>query len=217
MAIATREEIRNWVVLALQRRGVAVRHLEIIPLGQDGGWRIGPAMLPSISDPAVKMAADATASELGSLYQLERRPSKRRVVLDFQKSKHGPLNVLVAEDNVLTADLIAEALAAQGCIVVGPFGRLEDSLEAASKQTNLAGALLDIDLHGEASFPVARDLQARGVPFAFVTAYPDIVVPEDLRGAPRFSKPFAPWELAAAAVEKFSPQRGGAHLVERSV
>jgi hypothetical protein len=203
MATVSREQIRRLAILAFEQRGITVRHLEILPLEHDGRWRIGPTMLPSMSVPAVRAAADEITYELGTLYQLERRErGQRHVVIDSDRSKSAPLRILVAEDNLLVADLIADALAVEGCLVVGPVGTLEDGMTSASR-ADISGALLDIDLHGELSFPIAYRLRDQGVPFAFVTAYPELVVPDDLRDAPRFSKPFTPWELASAAVTSF--------------
>jgi CheY-like chemotaxis protein len=207
MALVTREQLRTWVILALERRGIQVRHLEIIPCAEDGAWRVGSGMRPLMSDPAVKKAVDEVTYDLGLLYQIERRDrGERRVVLE-NTVKRDPMKILVVEDNVLAADLIAEALAVEGCMVVGPVGTLEDGMDILS-QAGITGALLDINLHGADSFPIAYRLRDRGVPFAFVTAYSELVVPEDLRGAPRFSKPFTPWELASAAIAAFSTPDG---------
>jgi hypothetical protein len=112
MAIATREEVRTQVILALERCGIRVRHLEILPVGGDSDWQIGPAVLPRpSSDPAIESAIDKLMLELRPLYRLQPRDhAGRRIVL---RSAREPMKVLVAEDNVLIADLIAEALASE--------------------------------------------------------------------------------------------------------
>jgi DNA-binding LytR/AlgR family response regulator len=52
-------------------------------------------------------------------------------------------------------------------------------------------AFLDINLGEEKSFPIARELVKRRIPFAFVTGYTDIhAVPEELRDAARIQKPY---------------------------
>ena len=50
----------------------------------------------------------------------------------------------------------------------------------------LEGAVLDIDLAGEPSFPMCKALNARGVPFVFLSAYSSVVtiVPPEFRTAP---------------------------------
>jgi hypothetical protein len=202
MVLATREEIRTQVILGFERRNIKIRHLEIIPTEQDGGWRIGPAMLPSLGDPAVRAATDDILVELHALQLDRRNHAERRIVIDATPSRN-LMKVMVLEDNVLTADMIAEALAAEGCLVVGPIGSLDEGMDVASA-AELTGALLDIDLRGELSFPIAYRLREQGVPFAFISAYPDIVLPPDLRNALRFSKPFTPWELASSALRAFA-------------
>jgi DNA-binding response OmpR family regulator len=161
-------------------------------------------MLPSMSAPPVKAAANDITYELGVLYQLERRErGERRAMIDGGHAESRPIKVLVVADNALAADLIAEALAVEGCLVVGPVGTVEDGLIIASR-ADISGALLDIDLHGERSFPIAYRLRDQGVPFAFVTGHAEMVVPADLRDVPRFLKPFTPWELASAALAAFA-------------
>ena len=74
------------------------------------------------------------------------------------------LKVLVVEDNLLLAEVTKILLEDSGCEVVGPAGWLQRGLELAEHE-RLNGAILDINLHGEMSFPIAEALSARGVPF----------------------------------------------------
>jgi CheY-like chemotaxis protein len=62
------------------------------------------------------------------------------------------------------------------------------------------GALLDINLGGETSFPVADRLAEVGVPFAFCSGYAaDAMLPERFAGVPLIRKPFN----AASVVDLF--------------
>ncbi len=89
--------------------------------------------------------------------------------------------------------------------MVGPVSRLSAALEIAG-EARLDGAILDINLAGENSFPVARLLRKRRVPFLFLTGYTDIsFVPPDLRDVPRLFKPFGDYEVAAVAGRLFAP------------
>jgi hypothetical protein len=100
MATVSREQIRSLVIQAFRQRGITIRHLEILPLAHDGGWTIGPAMLPSISAPPVKSAANDITYELGVLYQLERRErGERHVMVDDGNAESRPIKVLVVADN----------------------------------------------------------------------------------------------------------------------
>jgi DNA-binding response OmpR family regulator len=111
--------------------------------------------------------------------------------------------ILVVEDSALIADLIVDALNDSGCSAVGPAPRLAQGLMLAAVE-RLDGALLDINLAGEACFPIAAALGARGVPFAFLTGYGDRGIPAEYRGAPRLTKPFAVEALMALVARCFA-------------
>lgn len=80
-------------------------------------------------------------------------------------------SVLVAEDEPLIALDIADMLELTGCVVIGPFDRLSHAV-AAVANNHIDMAVLDVDLEGEAVWPVAKLLQKRQVPFVFLTGYP---------------------------------------------
>lgn len=77
---------------------------------------------------------------------------------------------MIVEDDVLIAMLIEDILTEQGCRAIGPFGTLPTALAAAAG-AELDLAVLDINLHGERSFPVADVLAGRRIPFLMVTGY----------------------------------------------
>jgi CheY-like chemotaxis protein len=117
------------------------------------------------------------------------------------------LKVLVVEDNLLLAEVTKILLEEGGCQVVGPAGWLQRGLELARAEP-LDGAVLDINLHGEMSFPIAEALSARGVPFIFVTGYEDrSIVPLAYRSAPRLDKPVADERLIEVMVAAFTAKR----------
>jgi CheY-like chemotaxis protein len=78
--------------------------------------------------------------------------------------------ILVVEDEALVAMMLEDMLAGLGCEVVGPAMRLNEGLELA-RLNGLDAAVLDINLGGERSYPIADLLEERGVPLAFVTGY----------------------------------------------
>jgi len=80
----------------------------------------------------------------------------------------GSPRVLVVEDEALIAMDLVECLEELGLQVVGPLDRLDLAL-AAAKSESIDLALLDIDLNGRSAYPVADELRARRIPFAFVT------------------------------------------------
>jgi len=105
--------------------------------------------------------------------------------------------VLVVEDELLVALLVEDMLSDMGCIVVGPFARMRDALNAANTQT-FDLALLDVNIAGEMVFPVAYALEARGVPFLFVTGYGQAALPKDRPGWEACPKPFQMTNLHSA-------------------
>ena len=99
-----------------------------------------------------------------------------------------PARVLVAEDEYLLADALAEALMAPGVQVVGPVGGLAEAL-ALVATVPIDGAVLDINLRGEMVFPLADALAASGVSYVFATGYGHESIPERYRYVPTLSKP----------------------------
>jgi two-component sensor histidine kinase/CheY-like chemotaxis protein len=98
------------------------------------------------------------------------------------------LRVLLLEDDFLLAVDAAQALENAGATVVGPFSTEEAGLEAL-EQNPPEVALVDINLGQGPSFRMARALVAKGVPFAFLTGYDEIVLPEELSQTTRLKKP----------------------------
>lgn len=80
--------------------------------------------------------------------------------------------VLIVEDDSLVAMLIEEFLGDLGCSAIGPYGSVAMALEAIRSEA-LDLAVLDVNLAGEAAYPVADMLDARGIPFLFLSGYGD--------------------------------------------
>jgi DNA-binding response OmpR family regulator len=111
--------------------------------------------------------------------------------------------ILLVEDNALVAETIAEALTDSGYEVIGPAPTLSAGLELAA-DTNLDGALLDVDLAGRYCFPIAVMLAERNVPFLFLTGYHDpAIIPPELRAASRLTKPFRLSDLGRVTAKAF--------------
>jgi CheY-like chemotaxis protein len=99
------------------------------------------------------------------------------------------LRVLVVEDQMIVAMEIEGMLRALGCVVLGPVGTLELAVRLGREET-LDAAILDVSLDGETIFPVAEELQRRGIPFIFATGYGASILPEKWRGQLHLGKPF---------------------------
>lgn len=109
------------------------------------------------------------------------------------------LRVLVVEDEALVSMLLEEFLDELGCVVVATAARLGDALAKAGSLV-VDVAVLDVNLAGVMSYPVAEALQARGVPFVFSTGYGASGLPDALRGALVLSKPYRQRQLAEALI-----------------
>jgi CheY-like chemotaxis protein len=105
--------------------------------------------------------------------------------------------VLVVEDESILAMLIEMHLDDLGCKVVGSASRLQEALEKA-RLLELDIGLLDVNLAGEMSYPVASVLRARNVPVVFATGYGLSGLPVELHDAPVLTKPFLQAQLAEA-------------------
>jgi DNA-binding response OmpR family regulator len=100
-----------------------------------------------------------------------------------------PMRILVVEDDFLLADMLTGLLEDHGVVVVGPVAGLEDAMNLATVE-RLDGAILDVRLgRGSNTFPVAETLAQRAVPFIFMTAYDDSILPAALAGRPLLRKP----------------------------
>jgi CheY-like chemotaxis protein len=98
--------------------------------------------------------------------------------------------VLLVEDEYMIAFDLAEWLEGLGLQIIGPAGSVADALDlVACNAEKIDGALLDINLRGERVYPVADQLAARGVPFAFTSGYDDVVIASPYANARRYEKP----------------------------
>jgi DNA-binding response OmpR family regulator len=109
---------------------------------------------------------------------------------------------LVVEDEYFIAQDIAKALSAAGAEIIGPVGETNEALRSVAEE-QIDFAVLDINLRGEMSFPVAAELDSRGVPFVFATGYESTIIPPTFAHIPTWRKPFDPAALvrALAALE----------------
>jgi CheY-like chemotaxis protein len=107
------------------------------------------------------------------------------------------LRILIVEDEMLVAMNIEDMLLDLGHEVAGLASRLEPAL-ALARESIFDAAMLDVNLAGEPSFPVADLLVERGIPFLFATGYGRAGLEERFRAFPILQKPFRAAELQAA-------------------
>jgi CheY-like chemotaxis protein len=109
----------------------------------------------------------------------------------------GRLRILIVEDEMLVAMNIEDMLLELGHEVAGIATRIEPALALAGEGA-FDLALLDVNLAGRPSFPVAEALQGRGIPFLFATGYGTRGIAAEFAAVPVLQKPFRSSDLAAA-------------------
>lgn len=111
--------------------------------------------------------------------------------------------VLVVEDEMTIALLIEDTLLELGAEVVGPASRLDAALRLAG-EGSIDAAILDVNIRGGNSYPVADILVERGIPFVFCSGYSDWALEERHRDRPRLAKPYSAEDLEAHILQLFA-------------
>lgn len=106
------------------------------------------------------------------------------------------LRILVLEDEPIIAMALEELLEEEGAqpLVAGSLDQADEALAAGV----FDGAILDINVHGQKSYPIARELMHRAVPFVFASGYGDTVHPDEFAHVPNVAKPYDLATLARA-------------------
>lgn len=109
------------------------------------------------------------------------------------------LNILVVEDQAILALSLGDLLDSLGYRAVGPASTLAEAF-ALLDSRKIDGALLDRNLAGDSSAPLADMLTARGIPFAWATGQQ---LPDDCL-EPMLRKPFSVPELQRTLQDMFA-------------
>lgn len=99
------------------------------------------------------------------------------------------LRLLLVEDEYLLALYLSDLLEDMGAEVLGPVACVSDALDLIDKAPEIDAAILDVNLGGEAVFPVADALLARHVPFAFASGFDPELMPQRFRDIDVCQKP----------------------------
>jgi two-component SAPR family response regulator len=109
--------------------------------------------------------------------------------------------ILIVEDNFVVADALRYLIDGYGgsvSAIVPSVQRAHEALDTARVDV----AVLDINLNGASVVPFADHLLERGVPFVFLSGYGgEELLPEHLRGHPRFDKPVEAERLVRALLQ----------------
>lgn len=115
--------------------------------------------------------------------------------------------ILVVEDEPLVAMHLEDVLSEMGLHVVGPAARIDEAIELA-RNSDIDCAVLDINLGGSKSFPVADILRERGIPFIFATGYGAEGFVDRYRNETALHKPYDARELKRAIEKVLGGARG---------
>lgn len=113
------------------------------------------------------------------------------------------LKILVVEDNFMIASSLKRMLQSWGCDVLGPVPSVEEAVQII-EDDDISGGILDINIRGGTSAPVAARLRNKGLPFIFITGYSSPhLLPDELLEAQRLHKPLTDTVLRSILEEQF--------------
>lgn len=113
--------------------------------------------------------------------------------------------VLIVEDEFLLAMQLEDMLTDLGHEVTATVTRIDRALELAG-EVGVDFAILDINVAGILSFPVADVLRRRGIPFVFASGYSVQGLTDSFRGERVLTKPYRKADLERAIAEVFPPK-----------
>lgn len=107
---------------------------------------------------------------------------------------HIARRILIVEDEFLLAMELEYQLMGMGHTVVDLATRVPAAMELAL-HADIDFAILDVNVAGIPSFPVADILRQRGIPFVFATGYGSAGLVDGYRDEPTLQKPYQPHQL----------------------
>lgn len=152
--------------------------------------------LLTASIPLKRLKADNRAGDF-----LDMRPKPPgQASADRAAGSLSKTRILLVEDDPLIGLEFQTALLDAGVETIGPMPDLHHSLTAIMGEgCRFDAAILDVNLRGESTLPLAQLLSERGVPYIFVSGYDlETALPIELRQAPKLQKPVTGTQLLAA-------------------
>lgn len=105
--------------------------------------------------------------------------------------------ILLVEDEPIVALDLAAVLADSGAIVLGPAHSVAEARRIIHN-SQIDGAVLDVNLGRESVAPLVRELGEQNIPFVFMTGYDEKDLAPLWRAYPILHKPTVPQELIDA-------------------
>ena len=106
--------------------------------------------------------------------------------------------VLLVEDEAILRMLLEDMIEDLGFELAASVGSIDAARAAIAGGAPIGAAIVDVNLGGEPSFPVADLLRERQVPFLFSTGYGGEGLPERFREVPVLAKPYRRDDIHAA-------------------
>jgi CheY-like chemotaxis protein len=175
----------------------------------------GSTVIGSLAEMSLNAKVDLGFAVTGLTWQLQCRAKE---VLEADQSRPAAASppvisarlgtrprILVVEDEPLVAMEITQVLNEAGFVVIGPTRAVAPAL-AFIDESGCDAAVLDINLGGETSEPIAWRLLASGTPFVTLSGYSRTQHPPVFNGARALAKPLRP-ELLIAELERCLQQK----------
>lgn len=118
-------------------------------------------------------------------------------------AQHKPRALIVEDELLLLMDL-EYTLTDLGYQIAGKASTLSRG-QALARELEIDVAVLDVNLSGLNSSPIADELSARGVPFLFASGYTESSIPERYRACTRIAKPYETITLRRALRQVLGP------------
>jgi CheY-like chemotaxis protein len=116
--------------------------------------------------------------------------------------------ILVVEDEAMISMLLEDMVLDCGGEIVGPVAKFDDALELAH-EAEFGVAVLDLNLNGTLSYPIADVIRERGIPVIFATGYGADGLLDRFSDCPTLQKPFSQQDFAEAVAAACREQIAG--------
>ena len=112
--------------------------------------------------------------------------------------------ILVVEDEAMISMLLEDMVLDCGAEIVGPVAKFDDAL-ALAREGEFAVAVLDLNLNGILSYPIADVIRQRGIPVIFATGYGAHGLRDSFQDCPTLQKPVSQKDFAQAVASVCAP------------
>ncbi|WP_262271676.1 response regulator [Microvirga yunnanensis] len=107
-------------------------------------------------------------------------------------------SILVVEDEAMISMLLEDMVLDCGGRIVGPAATFDSAMTLA-RDAEFDVAVLDLNLGGTLSYPIAEVIRGRGIPIIFATGYGANGLRDSFRDCPTLQKPFSQSDFARVA------------------